>query len=87
MGLIGDDPADCYLESYCNAGFAGDLKDRKSTSGVIVLLVGPSTRMPLLARSVKQTAVSHSTPEAEIIAADLEVRTEAHPLMSLWETH
>ena len=32
----------------------------------------------------KQSCVSHSTPEAEIVAADLAIRTEALPALQLW---
>ena len=34
---------------------------------------------PLNAISKKQSCVSHSTPEAEIVAADLAIRTEGLP--------
>ena len=40
---------------------------------------------PIQAQSKKQTAVSHSTPEAEIVAADLAVRTVGLPALSLWD--
>ena len=37
------------------------------------------------APSRRQTAVSHSTPEAEIVAADFGLRTQALPALPLWE--
>eukprot|EP00972_Heterocapsa_arctica_P071106 10504589-Heterocapsa_arctica.AAC.1 len=40
---------------------------------------------PLNAISKKQTCVSHSTPEAEIVAADLALRTEGLPALQLWD--
>jgi hypothetical protein len=36
--------------------------------------------------SKRQTCVSHSTPEAELVAADTGVRREGLPAISLWET-
>ena len=43
----------------------------------------PSTR--LLLKAKKQTAVSHSTVEAEIVAADHALRTSGLPALILWE--
>ena len=42
--------------------------------------------MPLSGHSRKQGAVSHSTPEAEIVAADDALRTEGLPALTLWES-
>ena len=39
----------------------------------------------LSASSRRQTCTSHSTPEAEIVAADAALRTEALPAIPLWE--
>jgi hypothetical protein len=41
--------------------------------------------MPLAAISKKQGCVSHSTPEAELVAADLAVRAEGLPALAIWE--
>ena len=49
-------------------------------------LEGEFSFIPLTALSKRQTCVSHSTPEAEIVAADLAVRTEGMPALTLWET-
>ena len=35
--------------------------------------------------SKKQTAVSHSTPEAEIVSADMAIRSIGIPAMQLWD--
>ena len=48
-------------------------------------LEGPRLRFPLSGCSKKQTAVSHSTPEAEIIACAFGLRTEGIPAMQLWD--
>ncbi len=49
-------------------------------------LVGPFSFLPLSGISKRQTSTSHSTPEADIVAADLGVRTKGLPAMTLWET-
>ena len=70
---------------FCDSDFAGCKETTRFTSGVFLALVGPSTFIPLSAVSKRQTAASHSTPEAEIVAADLGIRTEGLPALCLWE--
>lgn len=53
-------PLPCYVDSDC----AGDLKDRKSTSGIIIQLGGPSVYWD----TMKQNCVALSSTEAEQIA-------------------
>ena len=48
-------------------------------------VAGPNTSYPLAGMSKKQTCVSHSTPESEIVAADLATRSEGLPALDLWE--
>ena len=48
-------------------------------------LYGPHSSCPLAGESKKQTAVSHSTVEAEIAAADHALRTSGLPALPLWE--
>ena len=57
-----------------------------STSGAYLVLVGPHTWYPLAASSDKQTVVSHSTTEAEVIAAERAMRESGVPALDLWET-
>jgi hypothetical protein len=64
---VGDEPNKCKLMLFCDASFAGDLKDSKSTSGSVLCLVGPRTFCPITWMCKKQGAVSHSSTEAEII--------------------
>ena len=77
---------DLHLELYSDADFASDLETRKSTSGMFLVLVGPNTFFPLSGVSKKQSAVSHSTPEAEIVAAAQALRTVGLPALDLWDT-
>jgi hypothetical protein len=85
-GHIGDKPEDLVISLYSDADFAGDKESSKSTSGIFIALTGPNSFYPLNATSKKQTCVSHSTPEAEIVAANAAVRTEGLPALQLWET-
>ena len=48
-------------------------------------LTGPNTFFPLNGVSKKQTCVSHSTPEAEIVTASAAVRLEGLPALQLWD--
>jgi hypothetical protein len=53
------------LNAYCDADWAGDVSDRKSTSGFVLMLSGG----PVIWKSAKQKCTALSTVEAEYIAA------------------
>ena len=82
---VGDHLRDCYLALFCDAGFAGDLSDSKSTGGYFLYLVGPRTRVPISWACKKHGAVSHSSTEAEIISLDAGMRMVGLPVLLLWE--
>ena len=82
---VGDPPSKCDMILFSDASFAGDLRDSKSTSGGVLCLVGPSTFVPITWLCKKQTAVSHSTSEAEVIALDAGTRLEGLPSLLLWD--
>jgi len=84
-GFIGDHPDSWQLRLYCDADFAGDRPDFKSTSGAYLAIIGPNTFFPLAAAAKKQTAVSHSTPEAEICSAYEGMSKLGVPSLDLWE--
>ena len=84
-GYVGDDAAAWRLRLFADADFAGERPGYKSTSGSFLIMSGPSTYFPLSAKSAKQTSVSHSTPEAEIVSAALGIRTVGVPALDLWE--
>ena len=50
-----------------------------------IALTGPNSFFPLNAIRKRQSCVSFSTPEAEIVAADLAIRTEGLPTLQLWD--
>ena len=71
--------SDVYLQAYADADFAGDKDTARSTSGGFLKLSGPGINVPIAAISKKQTCVSHSTPEAELVAANLALRSQGLP--------
>ena len=83
--VVGDKPDDCVLAAFCAASFAGWTKESKSTTGLILVLLGPRTFVPLTWCCKKQGAVSHSSYEAEVIALDAATRMEGIPARILWE--
>ena len=84
-GHIGDSIEDLNPTLYSDADFVGCLDTAKSTSGVFIAPTGPNSFFLLNAISKKQSCVSHSIPEAEIVAADLAIRTEGLPCRQLWD--
>ena len=84
VGYVGDELLECWLEIYTDADLAGCKLTKKSTSGVFLVLVGPHTYFPLSAVSKRQTAVSNSSTESELLPADLGLRSEAIPMLDLW---
>ena len=85
-GYVGDRAEDLKLSLYSDADFAGCKVTMRSTSGVYLVLSGPNTFYPIMALSRKQVCVSHSTPEAEMVAANLALRAIGLPALNLWDT-
>ena len=83
--IVGNKAHECKIAVFVDSNFAGDLKDSKSTSGCFIALVGSSTFVPITWFCKKQTAVSHSSSEAEVIALDAGMRIEGVPSLVLWE--
>ena len=86
IGWVGDSLPDLGPHLYADADFAGDTETKRSTSGVHLCIRGPHSSFPLTGVSKRQGCVSHSTPEAEIVAADFALRTEGIPSLDLWGT-
>ena len=83
IGWVGNDLRSLI---FADADYAGCGQSLGSTSGSHMMAFGSHTRFPLAGGSKRQGCVSHSTPEAEIIAADYALRTHAIPIISLWKT-
>ena len=69
--------------AFADADHAGE-HDSKSTSGCFQALVGPNTYFPLTAYSKKQTSISISSTESEVVCANLALRTVGLPSSALW---
>ena len=85
VGTVGDPADSLRLRLYVDADFAGDRLDAKSTSGGYLVLVGPSTFFPLMWVSKRQTSVSRSTTEAEVVSLAASLFGEAIPALVFWE--
>ena len=81
--FVGDKVADCKLWVFADADHAGEY-DNRSTSGCFLVLVGPNTYYPLTAFSKKQTSVSMSSTESEVVAANVSLRAVGLPSSGLW---
>ena len=66
--------------------FAGDLEDSKSTSGGVLCISGSRTFVPISWMCKKQTSVSHSSTECQIIALDAGLRMDGLFALDLWDT-
>jgi hypothetical protein len=84
-GRINNSMSLLSLRVYTDADYAGDKATRKSTSGVLAIIVGPNSWFPINGSSGKQTCQSHSTPESEIVSLDKGVKDEAIPLLNLFD--
>ena len=85
IGWVGDRIEDLDLSLYADADFAGCPQTLRSTSGSHMHVSGKHTRFPLAGGSKRQGCVSHSTPEAEIVAADTTLRNHGLPSISMWQ--
>ena len=85
IGWVGDKIEDLSLGLFADADFAGCAQSLRSTSGSHLQVQGKFTRFPLAGGSKRQGCVSHSAPEAEIVAADTALRTLGIPALSLWK--
>ena len=71
IGWVGNSLKDLSIGLFADADYAGCGESLRSTSGAHMHIQGSHTRFPLAGISKRQGCVSHSTPEAEIVAADL----------------
>ncbi len=83
--FCGDRPETLKPIVYCDADFAGDTRASKSTNGSYIALAGPNTSIPIASLCKKQTVVSHSSTESEIISMEIALRSEAIPILSFWD--
>ena len=75
----------CSLGLFQDSDFAGDLEDSKSTSGRTLCVFGSHTFVPISWMCKKQTSVSHSSTESEIISLDTGLRLDGLLALELWD--
>ena len=82
---VGNTAKQCRLGLFQDSDFEGDVEDSKSTSGGTLCVFGSHTFVPISWMCKKQTAVSHSSTESEIISLDTGLRLDGLPALELWD--
>ena len=82
---VGNTAKQCRLGLFQHSDFAADLEDSKSTSGGTLCIFGSHTFVPISWMCKRQTAVSHSSTESEIISLDAGLRLDGLPALELWD--
>ena len=82
---MGNTAKQCRLGLFQDSDFAGDLEDPKFTSGGTLCVFGRHTFVPRSWMWKKQTSVSHSSTESEIISLDAGLRLDGIPTNDLWD--
>ena len=82
---VGNSAKQCRLGLFQDSHFAGDLEDSKCTSGETLCVFGSHAFVPTSWMCKKQTSVSHSSTESEIISLDAALRLDGIPALDLWD--
>ena len=82
---VGNTAKQCRLGLFQDSDFAGDLEYSKSISGGTLCIFGNHTFVPISWMCKKQTAVSHSSTESEIISLDTGLRLDGLLALELWD--
>ena len=82
---MGNTEPQCRLGLFQDSDFAGDVEDSKSTSGWIQCILGSHTFVPISWMCKKQTPVSHSSTDSEIISLDAGLHMDGIPALDLWD--
>ena len=83
--VTGNTAQQCRLGLFQDSDFAGDLEVYKSTSRGILCIFGSHTFVPISWMCKKQTSVSHSSTESEIISLDAGFCMDGIPALTLWD--
>ena len=73
------------LALFQDSDFAGDLEDSKSSSGGFRCIFRSRTFVPIIWTRKKQTSVSHSSTESEIISLAAGLRMDGLLALDLWD--
>ena len=71
VGYVSKKSNESGLHLYTDADLGGCPDTQRSTTGVFLCIKGPDTMFPLVAISKRQSCASISTPEAELVAAQV----------------
>ena len=82
---VGNTTKQCRLGLFQDSDFTGYLEDSKSTSGGTLCVFGSHTFVPISWMCKKQTSVSHSSTESEIISLDTGLRLDGLLALELWD--
>ena len=82
---MGNTAKQCRLGLFQDSDFARDLEDSKSTSGGTLCIFGSHTFVPVSWMCEKQSSVSHSSAESEIISLDAGLSMDGIPALDLWD--
>ena len=82
---VGNTAQHCRLGLLQDSHFAGDLEDSKSTSGESYVSSDVRTFVTISSMCKKQTSVSHSCTESEIISLDAGLRKDGLLALDLWD--
>ena len=82
---MGNTAEQCRLGLFQDSDFAGDLEDSKSNSGGTLCIFGSHTFVPISWMCKKQTSVSQSSTESEIISLDTGLVLDDLFVLELWD--
>ena len=85
MGRVCDELDVLQPHLFVDSDFGGCVDTQRATSGVHIAIRGPRTNYPIAGFSKRQGCVSHSTPEAEIVAHAFGLRAHGLPSLNLWD--
>ena len=80
---VGNTAKQCRLGLFQDSDFAGDLEDSKSTCGGTLCIFGSHAFVPISWMCKKQTAVSRSSTESEILSLDTGLRLDGLAALEL----
>ena len=83
---LGNTAKQCRLGLFQDSDFAGDLEVSKSTSGGTLCIFGSHTFVPINWMCKKQTSVSHSSTEAQLVSLDAGLRMDGISALDLWDS-
>ena len=82
---VGNIAKQCRLGLFQDSDFAGDIEDLKSTPGGTLFVFGSHTFVSISWMCKKQTSVSHSSTESQIVSLDAGLRLDGIAALDLWD--